>query len=76
MVNVSQTIDKYFSKNIKTSSENDPLLTAAKNDLKEDHLEEDDIFEMCTSFFMCPHCFTYFEGNNDFLYQHLDTCVE
>ena len=56
-------------------SENYPLFTAVKNNLKEDDLEEDDIFEMSTQFFMCPHCFTYFQGNNDFLYQHLDICM-
>lgn len=46
-----------------------------KKSEKLDNEDEDLILLKENLNFMCPHCSSYLEGNEDFYYQHLDSCL-
>ena len=62
-----KTIDHFFNKKMKPNN----------NEIEAfPEQERDDDIELSTRFFVCPHCFIYYEGNNDFYIQHIDFCIE
>lgn len=62
--NQTKKIDHFFKK---------PDLTNKATQFNE---EEIDIIRLKEHFsFVCPHCSSYLQGNDDFYYQHLDSCL-
>ena len=71
------TLDNFFYKKNKTLSDSqNSLMANQSNQVGSDHEADGDDLALGTRFFVCPHCMLYFEGNDDFFYQHIDFCFK